>query len=336
MILNKLTIVLLTASIITLTGCSNIHKRDSVGIFDSTPLPTFMPLNVTEIDNVTLGVDDFKITDERVYKFAFILRDTLAKKVKQGRVGEELFSGLQVILSTFAAAFSASTGVHVDVVTALAGLSSLTPDIADIISAGDKAKAYSQGLDLVEAAISKYIETAMPNVPAGGDLISKSKLTAEGAQLFVTTVSSLKVTRDALLLTIPDIEVLAKATGKYELFAMNTNSIDINVSAAELDGSTAAAGANTAAITAANINAAAMNIGVLSKVAQKRYIKESVVVKGKKLRFCSSETPAVATVLSCAGNQTITIEPHAEGTTVITVINDTGGKASITVNVNAT
>lgn len=330
--MKKKLLVLFTLSVFVLSGCAGLHKREKKNIFDVVPVPTYMPLNVTEVSDDELGIADYKINDKKVYKFAYVLRDTLAKKVKQGRVGEELFSGLQVTLSAFAAAFSASTGVHVDVVTTLAGLSALTPDIADVISAGDKAKAYSQGLDLVEAALSRYIAGRTPNVTAGEEFITEAELTAEGAQLFITTVSSLKVMRDALLLTIPDAEVLAKATGKYELFAMNTKQIDIQLTAAELNGT----GANAAAILAANTAAANANLGKLSDAAKARYQRNAVVVKGQKLKYCKSEAPAIATVNSCAGEQSITINPLAEGTSKIIVISESGDTAEILVKVDAT
>ena len=118
--MKKKLLVLFTLSVFVLSGCAGLHKREKKNIFDVVPVPTYMPLNVTEVSDDELGIADYKINDKKVYKFAYVLRDTLAKKVKQGRVGEELFSGLQVTLSAFAAAFSASTGVHVDVVTTLA------------------------------------------------------------------------------------------------------------------------------------------------------------------------------------------------------------------------
>lgn len=382
----------LTVAMSLLSACSNTYNKDDVGFFDVKTVPTYDLLEVDAFVKDTELKLKYVINDQKVYKFAFLLQDTLKKKVKQGRVGEETFSAIQVTLSAFAAAFSASTGVHVDVVTTLAGLSSLTPDIANIISAGDKAKAYSQGLDLIETAIATYIAERASAATAKSGLIP-TELTAEGAALFVTSVASLKVMRDALLLTIPNADDLAKAQGKYALFSLNTNTITIELKPEQLQGASkeqltqqkslitaetkinqahkvAAAQAETLAeqtVNDANTKAAqdandlvkesddklkllaeeltaletlaqtaaTNNLGKLNTQAQQRNKREVIVVKGNKLKLCSSSSPAIASVQPCAGADRIEITPLAEGESVITVVSEAGEKATITVNIDA-
>jgi hypothetical protein len=307
--------LLCIGAIAGLSGCSSAYKNTNAGTFDVTMVPPLQLLNINQLKDADLDLD-FKISDRQVYKLTFLLEDTLRKKVKQGRVGEEAFSALQVTFAAFGAAFAASTGVHPDVVISLSGLSALMPDIAGIVSAGDKAKAYSQGLDLIEGANAAYISARSQAVNTKAELISKTELTNEGAVLFVTVMSSLKVMRDALLATIPNPEDLAKAMGKYAFFGLNESKVEIKV--------------------AASTELKADSLSLKDDAASKLYTQEVIVLKGGKLKMCSSSSPNIVHVDECAGHSKITIVPKALTTTgevKVTAVSENGQRTTFTVTV---
>jgi hypothetical protein len=308
--MKKLSLTSIIALSVGLTACSNIHKTVDDGVFDITPLPNYQLLDIKADYSKKL---DFKITDQEVQRLLYLIKDTLRKKVQHGRTGEELFSGAQVMLAAFAAAFSASTGVHVDVVTALSGLSALTPEIANIVNAGDKAKAYSQTLDLIEKADSEYIRARAQAVGNNSGLIPDGYLSPEGAALFVSTIAALKVMRDALLATIPKLEDLEKALGKFAQFSLNFS--DINISTANLT------------LLASPVS------NSLSAIDQLANTREIIVLKGGKLSICSSSEPNIIKVVSCAGDRIIRIVPLAMGSSTITAVNANDERATFSVTV---
>ena len=245
-----------------------------------------------------------------MFRYVQYLKDTLRKKVKQGRVGEESFSTFQVVTAALASAFSASTGVHPDVVTSLAGLSALSPDIADIISAGEKAKAYAQTLEMIESADAAYIQARAQATSSSNALIPSSTLTPQGAVLFVSTVASLKVMRDALLGTIPKVEDLEKAMGKYAQFAMAESEIEVEVPKA-----------NLAANKSINAN-------------KTLYSREIILYKGDEIAKCSSSTPAVLTVTCTSANKdSITLQAESVGNAKVTVLSNSGELTTVDVTV---
>ncbi|MFC4653535.1 MULTISPECIES: hypothetical protein [Rheinheimera] len=304
---------------LVLAGCSNTYHNKDADFFDVKPTP---PLHLLEVANDDRNLDttlnlDYAITDEKVYRFTYLVEDTMRKRVDHGRKWEEGLSAMQVILAAFASAFSASTGVHPDVVTTLAGLSALTPDVATIINAGGKAKAYAQGLELIEAANANYIRARSEAAAGTGTNIIPATLTPEGAALFVSVMSTLKVMRDALLQTLPTEEDLAKATGKYSLFALDTNQLTITLPAT----------------TPAKLFATPADLPfTLTEDGQAYYTKVVSVVRGVKAVQCTSDAPAIAEVSNCADNA-VTIVPKAEGTAAITVVSDNGSRAMVRVEI---
>ncbi len=309
----------LCAAASILAGCSNVYQHKDADFYDVKTTPPLHLLEVSNAKNSDPNLNqnlnlDYNITDQRVYKFTYLVEDTMRKRVDHGRTWEEGLSAMQVILAAFASAFSATTGVHPDVVTTLAGLSALTPDIADIINAGDKAKAYSQGLELIEAANAAYISARSSAIAGGGALIP-NKLTPEGAALFVSVMSTLKVMRDALLQTLPSEEDLAKATGKYSLFSLDTTEVNIELAKNGPAGLlTATAGLPTA----------------LTEAGQNYYTRVVSVVRGGKLAQCASDAPSVAVVTACSGSA-MTIQPKMFGTAHVTVVAENGSRAVVKV-----
>lgn len=309
----------LCAAASILAGCSNVYQHKDADFYDVKTTPPLHLLEVSSSNTPDPNLDqnlnlDYNITDQRVYKFTYLVEDTMRKRVDHGRVWEEGLSAMQVILAAFASAFSAGTGVHPDVVTTLAGLSALTPDIADIINAGDKAKAYSQGLELIEKANAAYISARSSAIAGGGTLIPE-QLTPEGAALFVSVMSTLKVMRDALLQTLPSEEDLAKATGKYSLFSLDTTEVNIELAKNGPAGLlTTAAGLPTA----------------LTEAGQNYYTRVVSVVRGGKLAQCTSDAPSVAVVTACSGSA-MTIQPKMFGTAHVTVVAENGSRAVVKV-----
>lgn len=301
-------------------GCSNVYHHKDADFYDVKTTPPLHLLEVSNPDSDKTNLNkqltlDFTISDQRVYKFTYLVEDTMRKRVDHGRAWEEGLSAMQVILAAFASAFSAGTGVHPDVVTTLAGLSALTPDIADIINAGDKAKAYSQGLELIETANSTYISVRSSVVSDSDKLIPSDKLSPEGAALFVSVMSTLKVMRNALLQTLPSEEDLAKATGKYSLFSLDTTQVNIELAANSPVGlSAATAGLPTA----------------LTEAGQNYYTRVVSVVRGGKLAQCTSDAPSVAVVTACSGSS-MTVQPKMFGTAHVTVVAENGSRAVVKV-----
>ena len=292
-----------------LFSCSTIHKGPENHIFSVNAVPAFDIGTIDELDSNEFKVK-YAIDDQKVFRYVQYLKDTLRKKVKQGRVGEESFSTFQVVTAALASAFSASTGVHPDVVTSLAGLSALSPDIADITSAGEKAKAYAQTLEMIESADAAYIQARAQATSSSNALIPSSTLTPQGAVLFVSTVASLKVMRDALLGTIPKVEDLEKAMGKYAQFAMAESEIEVEVPKA-----------NLAANKSINAN-------------KTLYSREIILYKGDEIAKCSSSTPAVLTVTCTSANKdSITLQAESVGNAKVTVLSNSGELTTVDVTV---
>ncbi|GAB5390751.1 MAG: hypothetical protein Altm2KO_11240 [Alteromonas macleodii] len=292
-----------------LFSCSTIHKGPENHIFSVNAVPAFDIGTIDKLDSNKFEVK-YTIDDQKVFRYVQYLKDTLRKKVKQGRVGEESFSTFQVVTAALASAFSASTGVHPDVVTSLAGLSALSPDIADIISAGEKAKAYAQTLEMIESADAAYIQARAQATSSSNALIPSSTLTPQGAVLFVSTVASLKVMRDALLGTIPKVEDLEKAMGKYAQFAMAESEIEVEVPKA-----------NLAANKSINAN-------------KTLYSREIILYKGDEIAKCSSSTPAVLTVTCTSANKdSITLQAESVGNAKVTVLSNSGELTTVDVTV---
>ena len=292
-----------------LFSCSTIHKGPENHIFSVNAVPAFDIGTIDKLDSNKCEVK-YTIDDQKVFRYVQYLKDTLRKKVKQGRVGEESFSTFQVVTAALASAFSASTGVHPDVVTSLAGLSALSPDIADIISAGEKAKAYAQTLEMIESADAAYIQARAQATSSSNALIPSSTLTPQGAVLFVSTVASLKVMRDALLGTIPKVEDLEKAMGKYAQFAMAESEIEVEVPKA-----------NLAANKSINAN-------------KTLYSREIILYKGDEIAKCSSSTPAVLTVTCTSANKdSITLQAESVGNAKVTVLSNSGELTTVDVTV---
>jgi hypothetical protein len=308
-------ITLLIASLLIL-GCSNTYFKDDVELLDVKTIPPFDLLEIAQHTNPKIDDSAFVISDKTVYKFTYLLQDTMRKRVVHGRKWQEGLSAIQVIFAAFASAFSASTGVHPDVVTTLAGLSALTPDIENIINAGDKARAYSQALDLVEKANSTYISTRAETAVSSQALIPDSDLTPEGAQLFVSVMATLKIMRDALLETIPSQEDIAKASGNYALFRLNTNSVEIKVD------SSIAKFIDKAGDT--------KPYGLLP-YSQTYHETSITVVKGSTIERCSTSAGNIASV-SCTATE-VTIKPQHEGTANITVVSKAGDIAMVFVDI---
>lgn len=306
--------VILSCSILSFS-CSNTYYKEDVKSIDVQTTPPFDILEISASTNPSLDSKAFEISDKSVYKFTYLIQDTMRKRVVHGRKWQEGLSALQVIFAAFASAFSASTGVHPDVVTTLAGLSALTPDIENIINAGDKARAYSQALDLVETANSTYISGRAESAGAKGKLIPDDTLTPEGAQLFVSVMATLKVMRDALLETIPSPEDIAKASGNYSLFRLNTNSVDIAVQKSNLQ----------------FISAADSSPYTLLTSAVSYYKRNLTVVKGATIKRCSSDSESIVTV-SCTGNE-LELTPKMEGAATITVVSKSDNVATVNVKV---
>ena len=292
-----------------LFSCSTIHKGPESHIFSVNAVLAFDIGTIDKLDSNKFEVK-YTIDDQKVFRYVQYLKDTLRKKVKQGRVGEESFSTFQVVTAALASAFSASTGVHPDVVTSLAGLSALSPDIADIISAGEKAKAYAQTLEMIESADAAYIQARAQATRSSNALIPSSTLTPQGAVLFVSTVASLKVMRDALLGTIPKVEDLEKAMGKYAQFAMAESEIEVEVPKA-----------NLAANKSINAN-------------KTLYSREIILYKGDEIAKCSSSTPAVLTVTCTSANKdSITLQAESVGNAKVTVLSNSGELTTVDVTV---
>lgn len=310
----------LCAAASILAGCSNVYQHKDADFYDVKTTPPLHLMEIIDKDGKDANLEqtltlNYEISDQHVYKFTYLVEDTMRKRVDHGRVWEDGLSAMQVILAAFASAFSAGTGVHPDVVTTLAGLSALTPDIADIINAGDKAKAYSQGLELIEAANAAYISARSTVVTDSDKLIPGDKLSPEGAALFVSVMSTLKVMRDALLQTLPSEEDLAKATGKYSLFSLDTTQVNIELAKNGPAGLlTATAGLPTA----------------LTEAGQNYYTRVVSVVRGGKLAQCTSDAPSVAVVTACSG-AAMTIQPKMFGTAHVTVVAENGSRAVVKV-----
>lgn len=307
-------LILLTCALLSFS-CSNTYYKKDVKSIDVQTTPPFDILEISASTNPELDDEAFVITDKSVYKFTYLIQDTMRKRVVHGRKWQEGFSALQVIFAAFASAFSASTGVHPDVVTTLAGLSALTPDIENIINAGDKARAYSQALDLVEKANSTYISGRSESGGAKGVLIPDDKLTPEGAQLFVSVMATLKVMRDALLETIPSQEDIAKASGNYSIFRLNTNSVDISVQKSN----------------SKFINSADSSPYTLLPNAEVYFKRSLTVVKGATIERCSSNLESIVAV-SCSGNE-LELTPKMEGEALVTVVSKSGNIATVNVSI---
>ncbi|AFR03669.1 hypothetical protein PEC301653_17370 [Pectobacterium carotovorum subsp. carotovorum] len=315
--MKSIKVTALTTTLLFISGCAGTYNNKNASPFDVRPTP---PVHILEVDD---NIKDpakinFKINDQTVYKFSYLVEDTMRKRVDHARKWEEGMSSIQVLFAALASVFSAATGVHPDVVTTLSGLSALTPDLSNIINAGEKSKAYAQGLDLIESANSTYLQERVESVKSNKPLIPDDTLTPEGAALFVSVMSTLKIMRDALLQTIPSQTDLAKATGKYNRLTLDTNLVEINITKVQGNASL--------------LNSESTAIFTLNDEGKKYFSRTISVVKGDALKTCVSDSPNIVKVTACSGN-IFTLEPMMQGEANITVVNESGNKASVTVKI---
>jgi hypothetical protein len=310
-VMNYKSIASLLTACLLLASCTNAYHHSGSGFWDVKSTP---PLHLLEIGdeanlNEKLNID-YKITDQKIYKFAFLVEDTMRKRSDQARKSDEWTSAAQVILAAAAAAVSTASGAHPDTVALLAGASALTPDVLNIINAGVKARAYAQGLELVENANAAYIKARAEAVANKAEDIVPASLTPEGATLFVSVMATLKVMRDALLQTLPTEEDLLKAKGKYGLFSLDTNQLIIDIPQA--------IGANST--------------NGLESEDQAYFTRVISVIRGSKLAQCISDSPAVATA-SCQDN-VLTVVPQSRGKAKINVVSESSNRTVVNVEIN--
>ncbi|MDO6477011.1 hypothetical protein Q4520_16425 [Alteromonas sp. 1_MG-2023] len=90
-------------------GCSNTYFKKDVQLLDVQTTPPFDILEISESTNPSLDEEAFEISDKSVYKFTYLIQDTMRKRVVHGRKWQQGLSAIQVIFAAFASTFDRLT-----------------------------------------------------------------------------------------------------------------------------------------------------------------------------------------------------------------------------------
>jgi len=128
-------------------------------------------------------------------------------------------------------------GVSTEIVgfTALGG--GFIAEMQGIFNTRDKARAFQQGVELMEEASARYLK-ALALDPKSNGRASNSRLTNSGARLFEESLASLKLVEITLIAEIPTIAEVQKAAGKYQQLNIFPEHVEYADFALSADGKT--------------------------------------------------------------------------------------------------
>jgi hypothetical protein len=162
------------------------------------------------------GFDSIQYTDKHIVEFNNRLSNMMRRDMNWNAIIRYASSVLVIGAAASAGALGIA-GASADSIgfTALGG--GFIAELQGVFGARDKARAFQQGVELMEEASARYV-TALSNDPKNGGIASNNRLTNPGAKLFEESIASLKLVEKILIAEIPTIEEVSKAAGKYNQF----------------------------------------------------------------------------------------------------------------------
>lgn len=241
-----------------------------------------------------------KITDQHILAFTGAVKYALRTRMDWARIARYVSGTMQVLSAAAAATLTATSG-SANAITALAGFAAVAPELQGIFDARERARAYDDGLSLIEDAEGRYF-TAL--VPQRG-VVSGNELTEDGVLLYSAVLASIKLIEKAMVNQIPTIKDLETAAGKFSGLKLSATSVVLTTTH-HLCGST------TPTPTAET---------------------EILITRNGPGRKVSSDKPSIATASLVDANRSIKITGHSVGNANITVVNEANEEVTIKVTV---
>ena len=211
--------VLVMVLMLSATGCTSLAKHYGI---QPTMTQTFIQPGQkcpegtsTEVPASTPPTTGpvLKASDMAVLCYTNALVLMLRKRFNVARIARTL-SGVGAVLTAASAAALTAAGGPGTAVLALATTSAIIPELASIIDARERAKAYEEGLGLIGDAYSHYLQSIAQSHKGK---ISDNELTPAGARLFSAVNASLHVVESLLAAQLPTVEILQRARTQHSL-----------------------------------------------------------------------------------------------------------------------
>ena len=159
---------------------------------------------------------ELKASDTLVIIYADCLKKMLRARMNLARIARLTSSSFAVLTAAAAAALGAVATAPLTAITALAATSAVIPEFMRIFGADERAKAYDEGIHLIEGAEGQYLQNLTEHAQL---VIPRDHLTADGAQLYVQVVAALKIVENLLVAQLPKVEDIELAQGRIRRIA---------------------------------------------------------------------------------------------------------------------
>jgi len=163
-----------------------------------------------------------KASDALVMVYTDCIKKMLRRRMNLARVARLTSSTFAVLTAAAAAALGATAAAPLTAITALAATSAVIPEFMRIFGADERAKAYDEGVHLIEEAEGNYLLAHATGTNSSG-IISPNVLTREGAQLYVQVVASVKLVEQLLVAQLPKVEDIQRAQGRIALRTLDVS-----------------------------------------------------------------------------------------------------------------
>ena len=155
------------------------------------------------------------VPSDRVVRIhAYCIKKMLRARMNLARIARLTSSTFAVLTAASAAALGAVATAPLTAITALAASSAVIPEFMRIFGAGERAKAYEEGVHLIEGAQVDYMTSRVGLPP-----VSPQELTAAGATLHMQVVAALTIVEHLLVAQLPRVEDIQIAQGRIRATA---------------------------------------------------------------------------------------------------------------------
>ena len=159
-------------------------------------------------------IKELKASDTLVLVYTDCIKKMLRARMNLARIARLTSSSFAVLTAAAAATLGAVATAPLTAITALAATSAVIPEFMRIFGADERARAYDEGVHLIEEAEGQYmVALASQSIPGSAVTISPG-LTTHGAQLYVQVVASLKIVENLLVARLPKVEDIQRAQGR--------------------------------------------------------------------------------------------------------------------------
>ena len=220
-----LTALCLLVVTVELTGCSTIskHMLDQEYYLVEPSIATIQQSKTDPCSGQPASPEFRKrfesVSDQNVVLFSDCVKKMLRRRMNLARIARLTSASFAVLTAAAAAALGATAAAPLTAITALAATSAVIPEFSRIFGADERARAYEEGVALIEGAEGRYLvaraepKSEKSEGPKPGT-IPPDLLTTDGARFYVEVVASIKLVEQLLVAQLPKIEDIERAQGK--------------------------------------------------------------------------------------------------------------------------